>query len=65
MEEARRIVRQLNMTGLPGGRELIRIQPEVAVGATGKVGKVSYLVMRPELARIVRSLAKAADAPTE
>jgi hypothetical protein len=59
------VVGELNATALGPGRPLIAIQVETAVGVTGNVGKVSYLGMRPELARLVRKAATAPDATPE
>jgi hypothetical protein len=49
------LVRALNSTALGAGRELVRVSNEPGVGVFGKVGAVSFLVMRAEHARLVRS----------
>jgi hypothetical protein len=50
------LIRNLNATVLGAGREVIRVSNEPGVGVFGKMGAVSFLVMRGEHARLIRSL---------
>jgi hypothetical protein len=50
------LIRNLNSTVLGAGREVIRVSNEPGVGVYGKMGAVSFLVMRGEHARLIRSL---------
>jgi hypothetical protein len=54
-------VRIMNAQALGRARPLVKILNETAVGVHGNRGKVSFLTMRPEHARIVRSAVKAPD----
>lgn len=58
-------LRELNGTALGGGRVLIRLASETAVWVNGNVGRDVCLEMRPEHARMIRTLTRAADAPPE
>lgn len=57
------LIRELNALALGYGRSLVGISEELAVRVHGNVGKNRYLVMRPDHARLIRSLARAIDAP--
>jgi hypothetical protein len=53
------LVSRLNHKALGGRRTLVRVRGETDVGIRGKRGRVSYLEMRPDMARIIRDTAKA------
>lgn len=55
-------LRELNGSALGGGRDLIRLSNETAIRVNGDVGKDVCLEMRPEHARWIRTLTRAADA---
>ena len=46
---------EINEHALGDGRKLVRISNELAVGVDGKRGRLSFLEMRPEHARVVRA----------
>lgn len=58
----RAALRSLNATALSGGRDLVRVAEEVAVGIHGNRGKIAFLTMRLEHARLVRTILRAAQA---
>lgn len=51
---------KVNGQALPDGRKLVRISNELAVGVEGNRGRLSFLEMRPEHARVVRAEVRAA-----
>jgi hypothetical protein len=53
------VIRRANLVALGEERALIEIRFESAIGVHGQTGKVSFLGMRPHLARQVRSVARA------
>lgn len=57
-------LREVNAQALGGGRDLVKVSNESAVGVHGNTGRISYLTMRPEHARLVRAVSKGADAPS-
>jgi hypothetical protein len=52
------LIRDLNQRAM-WGRSVIRTQAEKAIGVHGQTGKVSYLMMRPDIARLIRTTARA------
>jgi hypothetical protein len=60
-DSIRACLRRVNSMALGGGRELVAVATEPAVGPLGKRGKVAYLRMRPGHARAVRSLESSPD----
>lgn len=61
----RAALRDLNLYALEGGRTLVKVSNEAAVGVHGRTGKISFLAMRPDHARLVRAAVKAIDARGE
>jgi hypothetical protein len=55
-ETLRTCLRRTNATTFGGGRELVAVATETAVGPLGRRGKVTYLRMRPGHARTIRAL---------
>ena len=51
------IVRTLNQKA--ANTEIVKVQDETAVGVLGKRGRIAFLAMRKEIARLVRAEAKA------
>lgn len=47
-------IEALNASTLDGGRELLEVRSETAVGVDGQKGRITYVSMRPLLARVVR-----------
>lgn len=60
----RATLRTLNAWALGGGRDLVKVSNEPAVGVHGNTGKISFLMMRPEHAHFVRRVS-AADARSD
>lgn len=58
----RTAVRDVNQHALGAGRNLLTVRSETAVGVHGNTGKIAYIAMRPDLARMVRAAAKATPA---
>lgn len=56
-EDVRATLRSLNKQVLEGGRALMELRNETAVGVHGQTGTFAYVSMRPDLAGIVRSAA--------
>lgn len=54
----RAALRRLNATALAGGRSLVRVSEEIAVGIEGNRGRIAFLTMRPEHARLMRTTMK-------
>ncbi len=55
-------LRELNGEALGGGRDLVRVSNETAVGVHGVKGKVTFVSMRPDHARFIRAITKQTDA---
>ena len=58
-------IKEVNNFALGPGRVLVMLRMETAVGISGNTGKIAYLSMRPNLARVVRELVKAGVARGE
>ncbi len=55
------MIRAMNHRALGGGRNLIQIKSESAVGVSGQHGRITCLEMREDFATIVRQTAKQID----
>ena len=47
------------------GRDVVTLREETVVGVLGKTGKIKYVTMRPDIARLVRAAARSASASGE
>jgi len=54
-------VARLNAEVLDDDRELLELRNDVTVGLNGRVGTMTFISMRPALARVVRSMANTVD----
>jgi hypothetical protein len=54
-DDVRANLRKLNEETLEGGRPLFQLRDEASVNIHGRTGTLSYVAMRPDLARIARS----------
>ena len=48
-----------------GGTDIVKVQDETAIGVQGKTGRIAFLAMRREIARLIRAEAKATGAAAE
>jgi hypothetical protein len=62
-QSIRVIVRTLNQRA--GNTEIVKVQDETAVGVLGKTGRIAFLAMRKEIARLIRAEAKATGVADE
>jgi len=58
-QAVRLAIRTLNQTVLAGGRNLLELRSEPAVGIHGQTGTIVYVSMRPGVAPIVRAATRA------